>query len=132
MTPDLQYLNDFAARYTTAWCSQDPSQVAEFFAATGSLTINGGAPAVGSEAIAADAAGFMQAFPDLFLIQDRLAITDRDTVEYHWTLIGTYAANGRKVRISGYEEWTFDADGRIARSLGNFDAADYLRQIEAV
>ena len=41
MNPDLQ---DFAARYTAAWCSQDPASVASFFAPRGSLTINDGEP----------------------------------------------------------------------------------------
>jgi hypothetical protein len=51
---------------------------------------------------------------------------------YRWTLTGTNTGpggTGRKVRISGYEEWTIESDGLIARSLGHFDAADYDRQL---
>jgi hypothetical protein len=33
------------------------------------------------------------------------------------------------VRFSGYEEWTFTADGLVAASLGHFDAAEYARQL---
>ena len=54
-------------------------------------------------------------------------------VEYHWTLTGTHAGpggTGKRVRISGYEEWTIDEHGRIAESRGHFDAAEYARQLE--
>lgn len=33
------------------------------------------------------------------------------------------------MRISGYEEWTFGADGLIAESKGHFDDVDYKRQL---
>lgn len=46
--PDLR---EFARRYTEAWCSGDPGRVADHYAPDGSLTINGGAPAVGRDAI---------------------------------------------------------------------------------
>jgi hypothetical protein len=36
---------------------------------------------------------------------------------------------GRAVRISGYEEWTFEEDGLIAASKGYFDEAEYRRQL---
>jgi hypothetical protein len=57
-------LNDFAARYTAAWCSQNAASVASFFGANGSLKINEGAPSVGRAAITDAAQGFMTAFPD--------------------------------------------------------------------
>ena len=44
-------LHEFAARYTAAWCSNNAASVAAFFARDGSLTINGGTPAVGRVAI---------------------------------------------------------------------------------
>ena len=44
-------MRDFARRYTAAWCSQDPAQVAGHYAPDGSLTINDGVPAVGRDAI---------------------------------------------------------------------------------
>jgi len=55
-----------------------------------------------------------------------------DAVEYHWTLTGTNTGpggTGHAVRISGYESWTLGPDGRIARSLGHFDEAEYRRQL---
>jgi uncharacterized protein (TIGR02246 family) len=127
-------LTDFAARYTAAWCSHEPQRVAEFFAVDGSLTINRGAPAIGRAAIATAAEGFMTAFPDLIVVMNGLAVSG-PTVYYHWTLTGTNTGaggTGRPVRISGYEEWSFDRDGRIARSLGYFDEAAYRAQLEGV
>ncbi len=58
---------EFAARYTDAWCSQDPSKVASVLTADGTLTSTSGPPAVGRAAIAGAAHGFMSAFPDLLV-----------------------------------------------------------------
>ena len=124
-------LHDFAIRYTAAWCSQSAASVAAFFSPDGSLTINDGPPSVGRAAITADAQSFMTAFPDLQITMD--CIDDRgDRAEYHWTLIGTntgLAGTGNPVRISGFESWRFDPDGLIAESQGQFDSADYMRQL---
>jgi hypothetical protein len=73
----------------------------------------------------------MSAFPDLQVLMDDLH-TDDHGVEYHWTLIGTNTESGgtgNAVRISGFEEWTIGQDGLIAKSLGNYDQAEYDRQI---
>jgi hypothetical protein len=120
-------LHDFARRYTEAWCSGDPTRVAEHYAPDGSLTINAGAPSVGRAAITDAARSFMDAFPDLEVLFDDLRGN-----EYHWTLVGTNTGpggTGNRVRISGYEEWTIGSDGLIAASLGHFDEADYARQL---
>jgi steroid delta-isomerase-like uncharacterized protein len=130
---DSKQLNDFAARYTAAWCSQNAASVASFFADQGSLKINDDDPAVGRPAIAAAAQGFMTAFPDLRVRMDRLAAYGT-RVTYHWTLTGTNSGpggTGRSVRISGFENWRFDSAGMIAESKGHFDAADYQRQLTA-
>ncbi|GAC1646517.1 MAG: hypothetical protein NVS9B15_04620 [Acidobacteriaceae bacterium] len=124
-------LHDFAARYTAAWCSQDPARVADFFSDSGSLAINDGAPAVGRAQIAEVAGSFITAFPDLKITMDDL-VTSADKVEYHWTLSGTNTGTGgtgRRVEISGYEQWTMGADGRLAASMGHYDAADFERQV---
>ena len=129
---DEQALNDFGRRYTAAWNSHDAAGVAAFHAEDGSLTINEGEPAVGREAIAAAAQGFMTAFPDMVVEMDSLRI-GAGTVRYHWTFTGTNTApggTGNAVRISGYEEWTFGDDGLIAASEGHFDEAEYARQLE--
>ena len=46
LSVNIAELNDFAARYTTAWCGGCPENVAAFFSPSGSLTINSGVPAV--------------------------------------------------------------------------------------
>jgi uncharacterized protein (TIGR02246 family) len=128
---DPSSLNDFATRYTAAWCSRDPTRVASFFAETGSLTINGGMPSVGRDAITAAAQEFMTAFPDMVVTMDGVEV-DGPAVVYRWTLAGTNTGpggTGRNVRINGYEEWTFADDGVIAASFGHFDEAEYQRQL---
>jgi len=132
MADETDRLEDFARRYTQAWCSHDPARVAAHYAASGSLTINAGTPSVGREAITEAARSFMVAFPDLRVLMDE-ARAQRDTTIYRWTLIGTNTGpggTGRPVRISGYEEWTLDQDGLIAVSLGHFDQNEYDRQLE--
>jgi uncharacterized protein (TIGR02246 family) len=124
-------LEDFARRYTEAWCSQDPARVAASYAASGSLTINDGTPSVGREAITEAARSFMVAFPDLQVLMDEVR-TRGDKTVYRWTLVGTNTGPGgmgRPVRISGFEEWTFDDDGLIGASLGHFDQDEYDRQL---
>ena len=130
MRLDTFKVRDFATGYTAAWCSQNPAAVAEFFSPSGSLTINGGAAAVGRRSITEAAREFMTAFPDLKVSMDDLVFKD-DVVEYRWTLTGTNSGpggTGHGVTISGYEEWRFGNDGRIAKSLGHFDAADFQQQ----
>jgi hypothetical protein len=46
---ETSQLQDFAARYTAAWCSQDAASLAAFFAEQGSLQINGGRPRSGAQ-----------------------------------------------------------------------------------
>lgn len=128
---DSVNLNDFASRYTAAWCSQDAASVASFFAEHGSLQVNDGSPAVGRVAITGVAQGFMTSFPDLVVRLDRVIVNSAH-VTYYWTLIGTNSGpggSGKPARISGFEKWRFGADGLIIESKGFFDAADYQRQL---
>ncbi len=124
-------MNALATRYTAAWCSQNAASVADHFTADGSLKINDGEPAVGHAAIMASAQAFMTAFPDMVVVMDSL-VMEGERIEYHWTLTGTNSGpdgSGNRVRLSGYEEWSIGGDGRIQRSLGHFDEAEYERQL---
>lgn len=132
-TMDARALLDIGALYTAAWNSRDPDRVAARYAEGGSLKVNDAEPAVGREAIAAVARGFMTAFPDMVLVMDSL-LRMEDAVEYHWTFTGTNTGpggTGAAVRFSGSETWTLTDDGLIATSLGRFDEADYRRQLAA-
>ena len=71
---DADLLRDFAERYPAAWCSQAPASVAAFFSPQGSLSVNGGAAAVGRIAISEVAQGFMTAFPDLEVLLDEVVL----------------------------------------------------------
>ena len=132
MAHDRGQLLDFARRYTEAWCSREPARVAEHYAPGGSLTINGGTPSVGRAAITEAARSFMTAFPDLQVLMDDVVVRNED-VEYHWTLVGTNTGpggTGKRVRISGFEQWTIGGDGLVAASQGHYDRAEYDRQVE--
>jgi proline iminopeptidase len=122
---------EIAAGYTAAWNSGDPDQVASFYTPEGALTINGGEPSVGRASVAEAARGFMEAFPDLVLVNDRIE-RNGDRINYHWTFSGTNTGpggTGRFVKFSGYEAWILSEDGLIQDSLGSFDAEDYERQL---
>jgi hypothetical protein len=132
MTFDPATLHDFAARYTAAWCSQNASSVAGFFSPKACLSLNGGSPAVGREAITETVQGFMDTFPDLRVFLDGVA-PQGDEVVYSWTLTGTNTApggTGHRVHISGFERWTMGEDGLIAQSNGHYDSAADQRQLE--
>jgi steroid delta-isomerase-like uncharacterized protein len=125
--------NEFATKYTAAWCSQNAASVAAFFAEDGSFKINDGNQSVGRKAITASVQDFMTAFPDLVVKMHRLTVNGTQA-EYHRTLTGTNTGpggTGKIVRISGFEEWRFGPDGLIAASKGQFDATDYQRQLNA-
>src|SRR5262245_581702 len=128
---DVAELKAFGTKYTAAWCSQNATSVAAFFAKDGSLTINDGTPSVGRPSITAAAQGFMTAFPDMVVAMDSVSLVGGRAV-YRWTLTGSNTGpggTGKTVRISGYEEWTFGSDGLIAQSNGHFDEPEYHRQL---
>ncbi len=125
-------LINFAQKYTLAWSSQTPANVAAHFAEDGSLKVNDGTPAVGRIAIAKVAESFMTAFPDMVLTMDSLSTTEKG-IEYHWTLSGTNTGpngTGNKMRISGVEIWQFDNQGLIKESKGSFDEEEYNLQLK--
>jgi hypothetical protein len=106
--------------------------VATYYAPDGSLTINDGRPSVGRAAITEAGRSFIVAFPDMQVLMDDVACKG-EHAEYHWTLVGTSTGPGgagRRVRISGYEEWTIGDDALVAASVGHFDEADYERQLQ--
>lgn len=124
-------LADFAMRYAAAWSSRNPAKLASFYTENGSLTVNGGAPAIGRPAITATAQGYMTAFPDMVVKLDSVSEEGGHPV-FHWTWTGTNTGpggTGKAVRISGYEEWTLGPDGLIVESKGHFDEAEYRRQL---
>jgi predicted ester cyclase len=132
MRIELAQLRNFAERYTAAWCSKDPASVAAFYSPNGSLNVNGGAPAVGRVAIGEVARGFMSAFPDIVVTMDSVVVQG-DRAIYHWTLTGTNTGpggTGKRVRISGFEDWEIGGDGLIAESQGHFDDTEYQRQLK--
>jgi predicted ester cyclase len=129
--PDAAHLHDLAERYTEAWGSQNAASVASFYSADGRLSVNAGRPAVGRGAITEAAQEFMTTFPDMKVIMDDLLVQG-DRAVYRWTLVGTNTGpggTGKRVRISGFEEWQIGADGLIAESRGHFDSAAYQDQI---
>ena len=123
---------EFGQRYTEAWNSKVPEQMASFYAEDGTLTVNNGTPAIGRTQLAETAQSYMEAFPDLELTMDSLTV-DNGTYRYYWTFKGTNTGpngTGNKVDFSGYEEWTMNDQGLVQRSIGTYDAEEYQRQLK--
>ena len=128
MALDQARIRDFARSYTEAWCSHDPARVADHYGPGGTIAINGGEPTEITEV----ARSFISEFPDIQVFMDDVVFND-ETVEYHWTFTGTNTGpggTGNRVRISGFEEWTFGDDVLVVKSQGRYDQDDYDRQIE--
>ncbi len=128
----MKDLSTFGARYAEAWSSQDSARLASFYAEDGSLTVNAGPPSVGRAAITATAQAYMAAFPDMVVKMTEMR-EERGRPVFHWLWTGTNTGpggTGKSVRITGYEEWTLDANGLIAESKGHFDEAEYQRQLQ--
>lgn len=122
---------EFGEKYTAAWNSKKPANMASFYAEDGSLTVNNGTPAVGRDQLARTAKSYMEAFPDMELTMDSLE-ADSDTYRYHWTFKGTNTGSGgtgNKVVFSGFERWTMNNEGLIEKSIGTYDAEDYNKQL---
>ena len=127
---DKEIVIELANKYTAAWNSQVPANVAAFFAEGATLYVNGSA-ATGRDAITEVAHSFMTGFPDMVLLMDKLDFQADKTI-YHWTFIGTNSGpdgTGNKVHFSGFEEWTIGKDGLIVQSNGKFDNDEYQHQL---
>ena len=130
---DMSELNEFATRYAAAWSSQDPAELASFYAENGTFRVNDGELHRGRQAIEQAAGGFMTAFPDMVVRLDKLRRVG-EQLEFHWHWTGTNTGpggTGNAVDLRGYEQWTFDDDGLILASQGNMDDAEYQRQLNA-
>lgn len=122
---------DLVLRASKAWSSQDPEGMAACYEETASLTINGGTPSTGRVELAATAASYMEAFPDLSVSVDHVLVAGNSAF-WVWTLTGTNTGpggTGHRVRVSGIEVWTISSSGLVANSIGYYDAATYERQL---
>jgi len=126
---DQAALDDLATRYTAAWNSKIPENVAAFHAPTSRIVINRGGPSEGHDGLTAMAAGFHADVPDLVLQSDGIRGAG-DHVVFLWTFTGHDAGTGNPLRISGWEEWNLNDDMKVTSALGWFDAEDYQRQVE--
>ncbi len=121
-------LNELASRYTEAWNSKLPENVANCHVASSCITINRGEPSVGHSGLTEMAAGFHSDVPDLVLQNDGTRAAGSHVV-FMWTFTGHHAETGNPLNVSGWEEWELDDDMKVTSSLGWFDAEEYDRQV---
>ena len=129
MSFDQASLDDLASRYTEAWNSEVPENVAAFHLSSSQISINRGEPSVGHDGLTAMAAGFHADVPDLILQNDGIRFAGNHVV-YMWTFTGHDAQTKNPLNISGWEEWDLDENMKITSALGWFDADDYQRQVD--
>ena len=121
-------LDDLAKRYTDAWNSKVPENVAAFHASSSRIVINRGEPSVGHDGLTAMAAGFHADVPDLHLTCDGIRGAGAHVI-YLWTFTGHHAQTGNPLEVQGWEEWELDDDMKVTSSLGWFDGEEYDRQV---
>ncbi|WP_430447969.1 nuclear transport factor 2 family protein [Rhodophyticola sp.] len=97
------------------------------YAEDGEIILNRGEPWTGRARVAQMAAGFYADVPDLAL-PCHVVRPAGDHVIFVWSLTGHDAGTGNPLKISGWEEWDLDEDGKVIASKGWFDAEDYARQ----
>lgn len=118
---------DLANSYAKAWTSHDGTAVAGHFAPDGGISVNGGAVAKGTEAIAGITRKLFETFADLHMMCDDIRISGHNAV-VTWTFYGHHAENAKFAKISGWEEWTLTEDLKIVQSRRWFDPEDYAEQ----
>jgi uncharacterized protein (TIGR02246 family) len=74
LTSPSREIWDLVMRASKAWSSQDPGGVASCYEPNATLTINRGKPSTGRVELAAIAASYMQAFPDLHVSVDHVLV----------------------------------------------------------
>jgi nuclear transport factor 2 (NTF2) superfamily protein len=129
MSFDQAGLDNLATRYTDAWNSKIPENVAAFHLSSSQISINRGEPSVGHDGLTAMAAGFHSDVPDLVLQNDGIRSAGNHVV-YLWTFTGHDAQTGNPLKISGWEEWDLDENLKVTSALGWFDGEDYQRQVD--
>lgn len=121
-------LDALAHRYTEAWNSKVPENVASFHTPSSSIVINQGEPSVGHLGLAEMAAAFHADVPDLHLTCNGIRASGNHVI-YLWTFTGHHAETGNALNVQGWEEWELDDDMKVTSSLGWFDGEDYERQV---
>ncbi len=129
MSFDQKRLDDLAIKYTEAWNSKVPENVAACHVSSSHITINRGEPSVGHSELTAMAAGFRSDVPDLVVQNDGIRSAGNHVV-FLWTFTGHHVETGNPLNVSGWEEWELDDDMKITSSLGWFDADNYQQQVD--
>ncbi|MGC3940614.1 nuclear transport factor 2 family protein [Roseobacter sp. EG26] len=122
-------LDELATRYTAAWNSRIPEEVAACHAPNSQIVINRGDPSVGHTGLAEMAAGFHADVPDLLLTSGGIRAAGNHVI-FIWTFTGHHAETGNPLDVSGWEEWELDESLKITSSQGWFDAEDYQMQVD--
>lgn len=126
------------AAAVAAWSSHDANKIAELYSPDGvreRLTAQGFSAASGRQAIRADVAVFLAAFPDLALGVSRVLQADKQLV-VEWVITGTntgafagHAPTQKKMGIHGASVIQLSPDGFIAHERAYADDGMILAQL---
>ncbi|MDP6646495.1 MAG: nuclear transport factor 2 family protein, partial [Rhodospirillales bacterium] len=111
MSFDQVRLDDLATRYTDAWNSKIPENVAAFHVSSSRISINRGEAYVGHDALMAMAADFHADVPDLVLRNDGIRSAGNHVV-FLWTFTGHDSQSGNPLNRHFPDNLQFGADCR--------------------
>jgi steroid delta-isomerase-like uncharacterized protein len=135
-TPATADLDRLVADYIAAWNAHDPQRVAAFLAIGAVYEDTGAGVTVrGPEELREHAASVLSAFPDLRFELVRVATGD-GFVAGEWRCEMTHLGNldglratGRRVRSTGVDVATLDAEGKVTHLVSHYDGAAIMRQL---
>ncbi len=119
-------------KYTEAWNSKNPGNVAAFYDDQAMLVVNGDS-LKGKLSVINFAKSFMRNFPNMKLTMDSL-VADNEGYSYYWSFRGNYEGpygNGNRIVSNGFEKWILNEEGLIEVSIGTFDEKDFRKQMNA-
>lgn len=129
MTETTRRIAELAKEHAAAWSKNKPEKIGMLFTERGSITVNGGEPHVGRDAIVESAKQLLAAFPGLEVHCEATRHAGRRAV-FVWTLLGRHAESGNDVVLPGWHEWEINDDMGVTRCRGFYDAEDLQRQID--
>jgi hypothetical protein len=104
MAHDQARIREFARSYTDAWCSHDPTRVADHYVKGGTIAINGGEPTEVTEV----ARSFIEAFPDIQVFMDDVVFNETQIAHvvkgHSRTLAQSSALSPRRAGIGMWRE----------------------------
>jgi ketosteroid isomerase-like protein len=117
-----------ASDHAAAWTRGDVVATTHMYAVGAQISVNGGAPHVGQQALQDSAQTLMDSFEKDLRVHVRETRFAQGRAIFVWVLEGTHKETGNRVVLPGWHEWTLDENGQVKECLGFYDASEMERQ----